>query len=623
MIGQQNEKSMKSLRYKIGSGYFVLILIIVAISLYATYDFFRLRTLVTQLLEKNSPGVRAATSLIMSLAEQETSQISMITHFDSLTLGRYRMQRDRFLQWYQMATESSTQPQEFAILDSLIQIYKVYLATSDEYFQLAKNRDTQAANFHHLYIFPLKQRLRDHCTKLLEIYQARVIATNSQVKRIASNETMIAVISASILAIVLAIRFYLQVNQNIIKPTRTLSQKLRMIRDGHLNPKIDITTNDELADLYAEFNKMTERLRTYEELNIQQIIAEKAKTEALVRSLTEPIIVTNADFQIILMNQAAIGMLDIYAEQWKDKPVREVVQDEKLVKLLCADAEHRNEIARSDFLITFLRDDRTLYFRPRQAVISDDQGRFQWLVTLFQDVTRFKYLDRMKSDFIATVSHEFRTPLTSINMTVDILTEQVLGSINERQRELLTAAKDDAVRLTKLVRELLDLSRLESGKYEMKMGLLSLEELINESLRPLNLLVKEKQIDVQVRIDQKFPVFWGDQQQLSWVITNLVNNALRYTPEHGKVTIAAEQVNGEICVHVADTGRGIPKEALETIFDKFVQVKEATETTPGSVGLGLAITKEVVEAHGGKIWVNSEVGKGSTFTFTIPTTRRG
>jgi len=613
---------MKSLRYKIGSGYFVLIFIIVAISLYATYDFFRLRTLVTQLLEKNSPGVRAATSLIMSLAEQETSQISMITHFDSLTLGRYRMQRDRFLQWYQMAYESSSQPQEFAILDSLIQIYKIYLASSDEYFQLAKNRDAQAANFHHLYIFPLKQRLRDHCTKLLEIYQARVIATNSQVRSIASNETMIAVISASILAIVLAIRFYLQVNQNIIKPTRTLSQKLRMIRDGHLNPKIDITTNDELADLYAEFNKMTERLRTYEELNIQQIIAEKAKTEALVRSLTEPIIVTNTNYEIILMNQAAIGMLDIYAEQWQNKPVQEIVQDEKLVKLLCADAEHRNEVARSDFLITILRDDRTLYFRPRQVVISDDQGRFQWLVTLFQDVTRFKHLDQMKSDFIATVSHEFRTPLTSINMTIDILNEQVIGEINERQRELLTAAKDDAVRLTKLVKELLDLSRLESGKYKMKMGLLDLEELINESLKPLNLLVKEKNINLEVKIDRKFPVFWGDPQQLSWVITNLVNNALRYTPEHGHVTIAAEQMNGDICVHVADTGRGIPQEALETIFEKFVQVKKATESTPGSVGLGLAITKEVVEAHGGKIWVDSQVGKGSTFTFTIPVTRR-
>ncbi len=613
---------MKSLRYKIGAGYFVLILIIVGISLYATYDFFRLRTLVTQLLEKNSPGVRAATSLIMSLAEQETSQISMITHFDSLTLGRYRMQRDRFLQFYQMASESSSQPQEFAILDSLIQIYKVYLATSDEYFLLAKNKDAQAANFHHMHILPLKQRLRDHCTKLLEIFQARVIETNSQVKRIASNETMIAVISASILAIVLAIRFYLQVNQNIIKPTRTLSQKLRMIRDGYLNPKIDITTNDELADLYAEFNKMTERLRTYEELNIQQIIAEKAKTEALVKSLTEPIIVTNANFEIILMNQAAIGMLNIYAEQWQNKPVQEVVQDEKLVKLLCADSEHRSEVARSDFLITLSRDDRTLYFRPRQTVITDDQGRFQWLVTLFQDVTRFKHLDQMKSDFIATVSHEFRTPLTSINMTIDILNEQVIGEINERQRELLTAAKDDAVRLTKLVKELLDLSRLESGKYEMKMGLLNLEELINESLKPLNLLVKEKQIALEVKIDPKFPVFWGDPQQLSWVITNLVNNALRYTPEHGKVTIAAEQMNGDICVHVADTGRGIPQEALETIFEKFVQVKKATESTPGSVGLGLAITKEVVEAHGGKIWVDSELGKGSTFTFTIPVTRR-
>jgi signal transduction histidine kinase len=228
----------------------------------------------------------------------------------------------------------------------------------------------------------------------------------------------------------------------------------------------------------------------------------------------------------------------------------------------------------------------------------------------------------MKSELMATVSHEFRTPLTSINMTIDILQEEIIGRINSQQRELLQAAKDDSIRLIKLVKELLDLSRLESGKYQMKMDQVSLQQLVTESLKPLTLLMKEKQIDLEVNIDHNFPIFWGDQQQLSWAIINLVNNALRYTPQHGKITIAAEQKNGEIYVHIADTGRGIPKEALETIFEKFVQFKEPTDSTPGSVGLGLAITKQVVEAHGGKIWVESEPGRGSTFTFTMPIARK-
>lgn len=597
-------------------------MIILAISLYATYDFLRLRSLVHQMLEGNSTVVRASTNMLISLVEQEACQITMISQFDSLTLESYRGQRDRFLHWYQIAAENSAELEEEVILDSLIQVYKIYLVSSTTFFSMAGSQDPQTSLFHHQYIFPIKQRLHSLCTQLLEFNQKRIILTNAKVKRIASNETMIAVISASILAIILAIRFYIQMNTTIIKPAQRLSQKLRMIRLGNLNPKIDITTNDELAEVIGEFNKMTERLRTYEEMNIQQIIAEKAKSEALVKSLTEPIIVTDENFRIILMNQAAISMLDIYTGQWQDKPVQEVVKDERLIKLLCADAGHRNKVARSDYLITIVHGDRTLYFRPRQAVISDEQGRFQWLATLFQDVTRFKHLDQMKSDFIATVSHEFRTPLTSLNMTVDILAEEVLGQINERQRELLVAAKDDAQRLTKLVKELLDLSRLESGKYKMKMGPIKLRELVDESLRPLILLVSEKQIDLKIDVDQSLPICWGDQHQLSWVITNLMNNALRYTPERGSVTVAAEKANGEVCVHVADTGRGISKDAQETIFEKFVQIKEATETTPGSVGLGLAITKEVVEAHGGRIWVDSELGKGSVFSFTVPVRRK-
>jgi signal transduction histidine kinase len=227
----------------------------------------------------------------------------------------------------------------------------------------------------------------------------------------------------------------------------------------------------------------------------------------------------------------------------------------------------------------------------------------------------------MKSEFMATVSHELRTPLTSINMAIDILSQEVLGLVNERQRDMLSTAKDDCERLTKLVRELLDLSRLESGKYEMKRETVNLRTLVEEALKPLRLQFREKGIQVETDISPTTPDVPGDQQQLSWVMTNLVSNALRYTPENGKVIIHSEIENDSVRISVADSGRGIPADAIEMIFDKFVQVKQATDSMPGSVGLGLAIAKEVVEAHGGKIWVESIVGKGSTFHFTIPRSR--
>jgi signal transduction histidine kinase len=155
----------------------------------------------------------------------------------------------------------------------------------------------------------------------------------------------------------------------------------------------------------------------------------------------------------------------------------------------------------------------------------------------------------------------------------------------------------------------------------MKKEPVNLQDLVEDALKHLRVPFRLKEIEFETIIDSTLPDFSADREQLSWVITNLVSNALRYTPAKGKVTINAGRENGMIQISVADSGRGIPAEALETIFEKFVQVRQSTESTPGSVGLGLAIAKEVVEAHGGKIWVTSEMGKGSTFVFTIPLAR--
>jgi signal transduction histidine kinase len=187
-----------------------------------------------------------------------------------------------------------------------------------------------------------------------------------------------------------------------------------------------------------------------------------------------------------------------------------------------------------------------------------------------------------------------------------------------QQGELLATAKSDCERLTKLVKELLNLSKLESGKFQIKKESINLRELVDEALKHLRVPLRMKGIEFETAIDSRLPAFSADREQLSWVITNLVSNALRYTPAGGKVTISAARENGVIQISVEDSGRGIPAEALESIFGKFVQVKQPADSTPGSVGLGLAIAKEVVEAHGGKIWVTSEMGKGSTFAFTIP-----
>jgi len=610
---------MQSIRYKIGFGHFSLAAIIIILSVFGAYSFLRLNQSITPILEKNGPTAEATQNMLKALDDQVQYQILMLQGDVDLAYAGYRSSRDRFLNWYQRALSARFPAPESVVLDSIIVTYKAYLTNSEAFYRLCRSESPLARPFHMESLVPMEQRLRRQCLRVIENNQKLITRTTMLAKQTA-DRTMIILVLAAGLSIFFALWANAQVSRNVVRPAIKLAHSIRLISRGQLNQKIDITSNDEFAEISSEFNKMTARLHSYEELNIHQLIAEKKKSETIVTSIAEPLIVTDTGHIIILVNQAAAQMLNLPQEVIIGQPVGEVVKHERLLQLLHADARQRMELAHSDFLFSLEASQGTLYYRPRQTVIIDESGQPQGIVTLFEDVTRFKDLDRMKTEFIATVSHEFRTPLTSINMTMDILSQQILGPITPQQAELLRNAKDDCERLTKLVKELLDISRMQSGKYQMKMVPLQLDRVIEEAVKPLQLLFEEKGITLGVNMDEAF-AFSADAQQMNWIFSNLLNNALRHTPKGGSVTIRASRKRGEILVAVSDTGPGIPKEVQKSIFDKFVQIKKESETTPGSVGLGLAIARQAVESHGGRIWVESETGAGSCFYFTIPNRR--
>jgi NtrC-family two-component system sensor histidine kinase KinB len=629
---------MSSLRYKIGFSFFLLVCISLATSVVALYNLSQLRNSVGEIFREHFQSVLAAQHMSTALEQQEKAQESMlyvgitlpgtpgreITASDQLNsaMAIFNKNRDDFIQWLGTAKDSVTVAPKPPVIDSIVLGYRVYLRAADSLYKLLKGaaKRGKAREFQQSIIGPVAQTLADQCYRYLEFNQTAVASADRRAKEATSNSAL-AVLFTSLLAIILILFASIQFTRTIIRPAEKLTEIARRIGRGHLDQKIDITTNDEIGELGQEFNKMTERLRDYEAMNVHQLVAEKKKSEAIVESIPDPVIVTDEENHLLLMNQAAIRVLNVGDRDWQAKLLGEIVQDTRWLPLLSPGAAQEGEHAARDLLLSVPQGDQTLYFRPRQTRIVDEREKVQGVVTLLQDVTRFKNLDRMKTEFMATVSHELRTPLTSISMAIDILSQEVLGRVNERQLDMLSTAKDDCERLTKLVRELLDLSRLESGKYEMKRESINLRSLVDEALKPLRLQSQEKNIHLKTEISLTTPEIAGDQQQLSWVITNLVSNALRYTPPDGNVTVRSELVDDSVRLSVADSGRGIPADAVEVIFDKFVQVKQGTESTPGSVGLGLAIAKEVVEAHGGRIWVESIVGKGSTFSFTIPLSR--
>ena len=237
---------------------------------------------------------------------------------------------------------------------------------------------------------------------------------------------------------------------------------------------------------------------------------------------------------------------------------------------------------------------------------------------------RLTELDRLKSDFVANVSHELRTPLTAIKGAVDLILREVPGPVSEKQAHYLTRVKSNTQHLAGLINDLLDLSKIEEGKFEIKATRISLGGLVHEVVETLKPIAAEKPIKLDITASGPSILVWADRDKITQVLTNLIGNAIKFVPPHGTVMVSSVSDDSDwVRVSVSDTGPGISANERERIFDKFYQVAENGDPKPKGTGLGLAISKTLVELHGGNIWVESEPSRGSTFYFTLPATRSG
>ena len=252
------------------------------------------------------------------------------------------------------------------------------------------------------------------------------------------------------------------------------------------------------------------------------------------------------------------------------------------------------------------------------APVQDDAGRVMGRIYVYRDITKETEVDRMKSEFIATVSHELRTPMTSIKGSLGLLLGGVTGPLTDEARELLQIAQNNSDRLIRLINDILDISRIEAGKMEIRRGPVSMADAVQRSVRELQGFADERQIRVTTVMPGNLPRVIADSDRLQQVLVNLLSNALKFSPPGSTVTVTAGHDPTEVWVRVEDTGPGIPLEHREAIFDKFHRVDSASTRRTGGTGLGLAICRAIVTEHGGQIWVESEVGRGSAFTFTLP-----
>jgi two-component system, NtrC family, sensor histidine kinase KinB len=367
--------------------------------------------------------------------------------------------------------------------------------------------------------------------------------------------------------------------------------------------------------LAAEYNRMAERIRQLRSSDMGKLLVAQQTTEAAIDSLYDPVIVTDGEGCVTKLNHAAEEIFGSENEN-TGKHVGEIARDARIAGAVAEALESQRPVAGEGMssVLPLAVDGSERAFRLRTTPMRDNGHLLLGAVTILEDITHLREIDRLKSEFIATASHELRTPLTSVQMGVHLLLEGALGELTDQQNEVLQACRQDCERLDKLMRDLLDLSKIEAGESQPQLANVSARDLLSTAIKELRPQVEAKGLKLTVDAPVELPSISVDRLQIERVLSNLVINALRHTKD-GEINISAEQRDNHLAISVHDTGSGIPSEYLPHIFDKFVQVPDAPT---GGAGLGLTISKSIVEAHGGQISVQSQLGRGTTFTFTLP-----
>ena len=602
-----------SLRYKILAGYVLLVLILTLVGAWSIYNFSRLSATVTGITDRNYRSVLAAQHMTAALDRLDSAQLLLLLGETSRAQEIQSSAQADYLAWYSRAADNITEPGEGQIIGDLQAQYSEYAVLFTRFQELAATgRIDEARRLYLSDAEPGFNRLRALLTSLQDVNNSAFMAGNRDARANALQATWSTLAVAGV-AVFLCLFLGFSLSETIVRPTLKLTETVRRVAQGSLREEIPVTGRDEIAELAGEFNQMVHRLRTYEETSLGQLLAERRKSDVISRVISDPVMALDDRYRILMLNPAAEAILGIDEHLSQSKPFLQAVNRPdifaRLQRALDGPLPGPDEEPPGPVEVG------GRFFDLDAVPLEGPEGRTLGLIAVFRDVTRYKELDNLKSEFVSTVSHEFRTPLTTIELGTGMLAAHPAIRPGSREAEMLSAMTEETERLTRLVNDLLDLSRLESGRIDLDFRSVSLKQLLEHAVTPLRPQAEEKGIELALETDPEGSLVRVDPDQVLLVLTNLIGNALRYTPQGGKVVVQGLERAGRALISVIDTGPGVPLEAQKRIFEKFYRVKGRHQ---GGAGLGLAISREVVRAHGGRIWVQSEEGKGAAFYFTLP-----
>jgi PAS domain S-box-containing protein len=569
------------IKTKLNLGVGLLFLLIIILTLVSAFYIFSIKKDTENILKANYNTLEYSRNMLLALDEIGTNKDDAIVTFkDNL----------------QKQTQNVTEAGEKKGTDNL----------KSNFALLEKNSSNET----------LKMQIRQDIFSIMKLNMNAIKQKSDIAKHTAETANLwIAIVGT--LCFLIAFNLLINLPNNIANPIKELTQSIKEIANKNYSERVHFTNHNEYGDLAKSFNTMAQKLEEYHNSNLSKLLFEKKRLETLINNMHDPIIGLDNEGTILFANDEALKIIGLKLEDVIAKSASTLALSNDLMRSLILKELDDDSQKRKPMKI-FANSKESYFDKETINITITPTGEEKEInigdVIILRNITLFKELDFAKTNFIATVSHELKTPIASIKLSLQLLQNNKTGDMNDDQKQLVESIKDDSQRLLKITGELLNLSQLETGNIQLNIEKSNPHEIVNYAVEAVKVQAEQKQIKLIIDADENLEDVKADSEKTSWVLINYLSNAIRYSSEKSTIVIQLKKENNQIVFQVIDTGKGIDARYKDKVFDKYFQVPGSQKS---GTGLGLAISKEFIEAQNGNVGVESNLGLGSTFWFSL------
>lgn len=568
------------IKTKLNLGVGLLFLMIIILSLVSAYSVFLIKQDTENILKSNYNTLEYSRNMIFALDGMKSDSKETILNFEENLKKQ---------------TQNITEPGEKQATEKLMASFAL----------LEKNNSDEN----------LKAQIRQDIFAIMKL-NLDAIKQKSDIAKQSAETANLSIAIVGTLCFLIAFNLLVNLPNNIANPIKELTFSIKEIANKNYSERVHFTSHSEFGDLAKSFNTMAQKLEEYHDSNVYKLLFEKKRLETLINNMNDPIIGLDHAGIVLFANDEALKIIGLKSEDAIGKSASELASTNDLIRSLILKETDGN--SKKQPLKIFANAKESYFEKETINITITPTGEEKEInigdVIILRNITLFKELDFAKTNFIATVSHELKTPIASIKLSLQLLENSKTGEMNDDQKQLVESIKDDSQRLLKITGELLNLSQLETGNIQLNIEKSNPYKIADYAVEAVKVQADQKQIQLIIDADENLKDVRADSEKTGWVLINYLSNAIRYSSEKSTILIKLKEENNQMVFQVIDTGKGIEPRYKDKVFDKYFQIPGSPKS---GTGLGLAISKEFIEAQNGTVGVESNLGLGSTFWFAL------